>query len=97
MILDNFWIIYKTNDPQIFHLQKKLWGLQIIHEARRMLFDYLVEYTHRINDLLFITLSHASRAGCVAQLAGGGACGGGGGGVFPIGWTVKVMSLDRDI
>ena len=45
MILDNFWIIYKTNDPQIFHLQKKLWGLQIIHEARRMLFDYLVGYT----------------------------------------------------
>ena len=25
MILDNFSIIYKTNGPQIFHLQKKLW------------------------------------------------------------------------
>ena len=25
MILEMFSIIYKTNDPQIFHLQKKLW------------------------------------------------------------------------
>ena len=25
MILEFFSIIYKTNDPQIFHLQKKLW------------------------------------------------------------------------
>ena len=38
MILD----ILKSNDPQIFHLQNKLWGLQIIHEAWRMLWDYLV-------------------------------------------------------
>ena len=45
MILDIFSIICQRNDPQIFHLQKKVVGLQIIHEAWRMLFDYLVEYT----------------------------------------------------
>ena len=33
------------NDPQIFHLKKMLWVLQIIHEARRMLWDYLVKCT----------------------------------------------------
>ena len=33
MILEMFSIIYKSNDSQIFHLQNKLWGLQIIHEA----------------------------------------------------------------
>ena len=31
MILDILSIIYQSNDPQVFHLQKKLRGLQIIH------------------------------------------------------------------
>ena len=43
MILDFFSIIYKSNDPQIFHLQKNVVALQIIHDARRMLWDYLVD------------------------------------------------------
>ena len=41
MILAIFSIIYKSNDPQIFHLQKKFVALQIIHEAWRMLSDRL--------------------------------------------------------
>ena len=43
MILEIFSIICKSYDPQIFHLQQELSGLQnVIHEARRMLWDYLV-------------------------------------------------------
>ena len=44
MILEKNSIICKSNDPQIFHLQKteKLVALQIIHEAWHMLWDYLV-------------------------------------------------------
>ena len=45
MILDIFSIIYKSNDPQIFHLQNKLWLYKIIHEAWRMFWDYLVVCT----------------------------------------------------
>ena len=47
MILYIFSIIYKSNDPQIFHLQKKLWlyKLSMRLGARRMLWDYLVECT----------------------------------------------------
>ena len=50
MILGFFSIIYKSNDPQIFHLHNKLWGLQIIHEAWRMLWDYLVVCTQMESD-----------------------------------------------
>ena len=42
MILEIFSIIYKSNDPQIFHLPKKLW-LYKLFMSKRMLWDYLVD------------------------------------------------------